>query len=226
MSATSAMWESYPVWYAEYSALHRLVEKYSKCMVLTDEQVAHHVLGDFLSRTNIADAPIVILPSGESYKDLDSCRRIWDAMMRYGLDRQSLLINVGGGVITDIGGFCASVYKRGIDFIHVPTTLLAMVDAAIGGKTGIDWQGYKNQLGTYSSPAAVFIDGRWLDTLSVDELKNGVAEMLKVALVAECSRSVVSATIATYGTWTRSRHRYVLRNPPVDEKNRLVATRL
>ncbi len=185
MSAAPTPWESYPIWHADYDALHHLLEGYAKVMVLTDELVARHVLNDFIQHAKLKEVPIVTLPPGESHKDLDHCRHIWDAMLRHGMDRQSLLINLGGGVITDIGGFCASVYKRGIDFIHVPTTLLAMVDAAIGSKTGIDWRGYKNQIGTYCPPVAVFIDLRWLDTLPSSEVKNGVAEMLKIALVAD-----------------------------------------
>ncbi len=185
MRSVPTEWESYPIWYADYDALRHLIGGYSKVMVLTDELVARHVLKDFIQQSKMVSVPVVTLPPGEIHKDIESCRHIWDAMLRHGMDRQSLLINLGGGVITDIGGFCASVYKRGIDFMHVPTTLLAMVDAAIGGKTGIDWRGYKNQIGTYCPPKAVFIDLRWLDSLPSREVKNGVAEMLKIALVAD-----------------------------------------
>lgn len=127
----------------------------------------------------------MIIPVGESAKTIDTCADIWAEMMGQQLDRRALLINLGGGVIGDIGGFCAAVWKRGIDFVQVPTTLLAMTDAAIGGKTGIDFQCVKNAIGVFRQPSAVFADPIFLETLPETELRSGMAEVLKHALIGE-----------------------------------------
>lgn len=124
------------------------------------------------------------VPPGEKYKTLQTCSAIWSAMTHSCLDRYSSVINLGGGVICDIGGFCASTFKRGIRFIHCPTTLLAQVDACIGGKLGIDFEGYKNQIGIFREPDYVIISKCFLETLPKSELRNGYAEMTKHALLA------------------------------------------
>ncbi len=125
------------------------------------------------------------IDAGEEYKTLTTCEKIWDALTKATFDRKSLVINLGGGVIGDMGGFVASTYKRGVDFIHVPTTLLAQVDASIGGKLGIDFQGFKNHIGLFNDPLAVYIDPTFLKTLPRKELRSGFAEVIKHHLIAD-----------------------------------------
>jgi 3-dehydroquinate synthase len=125
----------------------------------------------------------VEIPAGENAKQLSTCAQIWQSMLDAKLDRKSLCVNLGGGVIGDMGGFCAATWKRGIDFIQVPTTLLSMTDASIGGKTGIDFQGIKNTIGIFQQPSAVFADPGFLQTLPERELRSGFAEVLKHAVI-------------------------------------------
>ncbi|MFM7299944.1 MAG: 3-dehydroquinate synthase, partial [Crocinitomicaceae bacterium] len=133
----------------------------------------------------LQDAEVMLLPVGEENKVMEVCFQVWNAFTEYGFGRKDLIINLGGGVVTDMGGFIASVYKRGINFINIPTSLLGMVDAAIGGKTGIDLNNFKNQLGTFAHPTHVYIDREFLTTLPAEEIFNGYAEMLKHALVRD-----------------------------------------
>lgn len=151
---------------------------------MVDENTQKYCLPKFL-QTLESDVPLEIIEieAGEEHKSLETCTGVWNALTELGADRKSLLINLGGGVITDLGGFVASNFKRGIDFIHVPTTLLAMVDAAIGGKTGVDLGPIKNQIGLFSFPKLLLIDPGFLETLPQNELKSGLAEMLKHGLV-------------------------------------------
>lgn len=134
------------------------------------------------------DAAHFVLESGtnqhlERLKNLETATRIWASMHEHAMDRRGLVINLGGGVVTDLGGFCAAVYKRGIPYASVPTTLLAMTDAAIGGKTGVDFLGLKNMLGVVVQPEHIFIDPIFLQTLPPRELVSGYAEMVKHALL-------------------------------------------
>lgn len=126
---------------------------------------------------------IITLPAGERFKTLESTSLVWEALLGAEARRNCLFINLGGGVITDLGGFAASVFKRGIPYLHIPTSLLAMVDASIGGKTGIDFKSQKNMLGTFSYPEAVFIWDGFLDTLPLGHRKSGMAEAYKHALI-------------------------------------------
>ena len=126
---------------------------------------------------------IIEFDPGEEYKTIETCFQIWNALTELGADRKSLIINLGGGVITDLGGFVAATFKRGIDFINVPTTLLAMVDASIGGKNGIDLGNLKNQIGVIAQPKMVLIDTLFLETLPQNEMRSGLAEMLKHGLI-------------------------------------------
>ncbi len=121
--------------------------------------------------------------AAERYKNLSTCERIWAAMLEARLDRKALVVNFGGGVVGDIGGFCAAVYKRGVDFIHIPTTLLAMTDAALGGKVGIDFGDVKNAIGAFRPPAAVFADPSFLQTLPRREWSSGLVEVIKHAYI-------------------------------------------
>ncbi|MEN9700640.1 MAG: hypothetical protein RLZZ301_1838 [Bacteroidota bacterium] len=158
----------------------------SKIAILVDENTHDHCLEFLLTGfPALAEAEVILLPAGEENKVLEVCFQVWETLTDAQFDRQSLLINLGGGMVTDLGGFVASVYKRGIDFIQIPTSLLAMVDAAIGGKTGIDLANYKNQLGTFQHPSGIYIDPGFLTSLPIDEWRNGFAELLKHALVAD-----------------------------------------
>ncbi len=160
--------------------------KDSKIVVLVDENTHEHCLNALIENFDIFnEAEIVMMPHGEENKVLEICGQVWETLLDFQLGRKDLLINLGGGVVSDLGGFVASVYKRGIDFINIPTSLLAMVDASIGGKTGIDVGPFKNVIGTFNMPLAVFVDKEFLRTLPQLELLNGYAEMLKHGLIAD-----------------------------------------
>lgn len=163
--------------------LQKFTGNYSRVFVLVDENTNKHCL-KAISNFKFPFS-VIQIKSGEKNKNLRTCEKIWDELSKQNADRKSLLVNLGGGVICDIGGFCASTYKRGIDFINIPTTLLAQVDASVGGKTGIDFLGYKNHIGTFSFPKAVFIDPRFLSTLPVRQINSGFAEIIKHALIAD-----------------------------------------
>ncbi|SEJ69480.1 3-dehydroquinate synthase [Dyadobacter sp. SG02] len=158
-------------------------KQYSKIVVIADNNTKRHcypILKAFLPKHSV-----VTVPSGEAHKTLATCEKIWEAMTKEELDRHALVINVGGGVIGDMGGFCAAVYKRGIDFIQVPTTLLSQVDASVGGKLGIDFQGFKNHLGVFNIPKSVLIDPVFLKTLPEREIRSGFGEVIKHCLIAD-----------------------------------------
>ena len=157
---------------------------YSKLVVLTDVNTQQHCL-PFIHEVLPPDAVLITVPAGEQFKTLETCAAIWRQMTEALLDRQALMINLGGGVIGDMGGFCASVFKRGIPFITVPTTLLSQVDASVGGKLGIDFMGLKNHLGVFQLPETVLIDPIFLSTLPHRELRSGYAEVLKHGLIRD-----------------------------------------
>lgn len=159
---------------------------YSKIFIITDSNCHEYCLPRFLAHLS-TEIPfeIIEVDNGESSKTIETCISIWQVLTELGADRKSVVINVGGGVVTDLGGFVASTYKRGIDHIQIPTSLLGMVDASIGGKTGIDLDGIKNQIGTFTSPKMVIIDVEYLETLESRELRAGYAEMLKHALICD-----------------------------------------
>ena len=159
---------------------------YSRIFIVTDNNIRGHCLPVFFQKSGLSPAtPLVQASAGERYKTLSTCEIIWQAMFDARLDRKTLVVNLGGGVIGDMGGFCASTFKRGVDFIQIPTTLLAMTDAAIGGKLGIDFQGIKNAVGVFRNPAAVFVDPVFLKTLPSRELHSGFAEVIKHALIGD-----------------------------------------
>jgi len=157
---------------------------YSKLFILVDENTKHHCLPLFESKIKVSTQSIEI-NSGEVNKNVDTAQFLWQKLTDLGADRKSIIINLGGGVITDIGGFVALTFKRGMKFINVPTTLLGMVDAAIGGKTGIDFNGLKNQIGIISPPEMVLIDTEYLKTLPKREFISGMAEIYKYGLIAD-----------------------------------------
>lgn len=156
----------------------------SQIFMLTDENTRPDCLPIFLEKTHLPnEVKITEIPAGEHFKTLAACQQIWQQMLHEKLDRRALIVNLGGGVIGDMGGFCAATWKRGVDFVQIPTTLLAMTDAAIGGKLGIDFQGVKNTIGVFRNPAAVFVDPVFLKTLPERELRSGFAEIVKHALI-------------------------------------------
>ncbi len=165
--------------------LKETVSGASQVFILTDGNVAPFWLPEVAAWLDCEGAVEIILKPGEKYKNLPTVQRIWKTLMKNQADRNALLINLGGGVITDLGGFAASTYKRGIKFVNIPTTLLAMVDAAIGGKTGIDFGGGKNQIGTFAEAEAVLVNPVFLSTLPTEELLSGLSEMLKYGFVAD-----------------------------------------
>lgn len=172
--------------------LKQIFDKTSKVFILTDENVAQFWLPEIEYWLNCKNAVEIVIKAGEQHKNLQTVQRIWRILMKQHADRNALLINLGGGVVTDLGGFAASTYKRGIKFVNVPTTLLAMVDAAIGGKTGIDFCDGKNQIGTFAEAEEVIIDPVFLETLPQREICSGLAEMLKYGFVADSNLLNVS----------------------------------
>ncbi|WP_374540097.1 3-dehydroquinate synthase [Flavobacterium sp.] len=157
---------------------------YSKIIVLVDENTNNYCLPNFLARLPTeVEIEIIEIEAGEEMKNVATCLELWQTLMDLGADRKSIILNLGGGVVTDLGGFVACTFKRGIDFIHIPTTLLAMVDAAIGGKNGVDLGQLKNQIGVIKEPKAVVIDTIFLTTLPPREMRSGLAEMLKHGLI-------------------------------------------
>src|SRR6267378_3995508 len=160
--------------------------KFSTVFALADENSASHCLPVFASRIEkLKHAPVIKIESGEQHKNINTCSYIWQKLRELGADRKSLLVNIGGGVIGDMGGFAASTYKRGISFINIPTTLLAQVDASVGGKLGIDFNNLKNEIGVFNDPLAVFMYPPILKTLDSPQLLSGFAEIIKHALIAD-----------------------------------------
>jgi 3-dehydroquinate synthase len=160
---------------------------YSQYFILVDENTKAHCLPLLQKNSVLKDAPFIEIQSGEIHKNIHTCSFIWKQMMDAKADRKALMINLGGGVIGDMGGFCASTYKRGIDFIQIPTTLLSDVDSSIGGKLGIDFAEVKNSVGVFNNPQAVFIDPVFLQTLPIRELRSGLAEIIKHSLIADAN---------------------------------------
>lgn len=170
------------------SLSHDLAAAISECrhdriFILADEKTARHCLPQIEHFDYLNGAETIVIGQGEENKSIGTLTEIWQHLSRNGATRHSLLINLGGGMVTDIGGFAAATFKRGIAFINIPTTLLAMVDAAVGGKTGINLNGLKNEVGAFSDARFVIIDTTFLKTLDNENLKSGYAEMLKHGLI-------------------------------------------
>ena len=170
----------------DYSMLNELVEanNYSIVFILTDENTHEYCLPK-IARHLTFDFEIIEIEPGEDFKTIDTCVGVWEALSDLGADRKSLIVNLGGGVITDLGGFVACTFKRGIDYVNIPTSLLSMVDASVGGKTGVDLGLLKNQIGVISNPEMVVVDTEFLSTLPKDQLRSGFAEMLKHGLIQD-----------------------------------------
>ena len=165
--------------------LSMLTNNYDKFFVLTDENIYRVYSSLIASLLPEKEVTKIVIPAGEQSKSIENVIFIWNKLLEEKAGRDALLINLGGGTISDIGGFAASTYKRGIDFINVPTTLLAMIDASIGGKNGINFNNYKNQIGLFSEPNSVIINPNFLKTLNERELMSGLAEMMKYAFIAD-----------------------------------------
>lgn len=164
--------------------LHK--NNYSKIFVLVDENTRRFCLPILiLHMNNISHFNFIQIPSGEENKNIQTCCYAWEKLSELGADRKSLLINFGGGVLGDMGGFIASTFMRGIDYINIPTTLLSMVDASIGGKIGIDFNKVKNQIGLFVNPKAVYIMSGFLNTLPERQIYSGFAEIIKHALIKD-----------------------------------------
>lgn len=182
---------SHPVLMGDHALAHLdrwLAEnsRSTQLFLLGDDHTMDQCLPELLARTPLLrEARTILVRSGEQSKDLEVCRALWSHLAELMADRQAVLVNLGGGVITDLGGFVASTYKRGIRFINIPTTVMGMVDAAIGGKTAIDLNGIKNLVGTFADPVATYIHPAFLRSLGKREVLNGVAEMIKHGLVRD-----------------------------------------
>lgn len=151
--------------------------------ILTDANTARHCL-PLVRRGRLVQAQVITVPAGDGSKTLDTLTRVWTALVERGATRHSLLVNLGGGMVTDLGGMAAATFKRGIRFVNVPTTLLGAIDAATGGKTGVNFRGLKNEIGVFAKPDAVLVDSRFFRTLDTRNLLSGFAEMLKHALIS------------------------------------------
>lgn len=159
--------------------------EHDKIFILTDQTTHDMCLPKLQNFLCLKGAQYIVIKAGDTNKTLDSLAEVWTALSQGGATRHSLMINLGGGMVTDLGGFAASTFKRGIDFINIPTTLLAMVDASVGGKTGINFGGLKNEIGVFSDSKFVIINTQFLDTLDHDNICSGYAEMLKHGLISD-----------------------------------------
>lgn len=172
----------------DFSQLNNFIEALqpTQLLILVDENTHEHCLPTLLGNLE-TEIPfeIIEIEAGEEMKTLETAAQLWEILTEFETDRKALMINLGGGVITDMGGFIASTYKRGIPFINIPTTLLGMCDASIGGKTGIDHQFLKNIIGTFAHPEQIFVFPEFLQTLPFEELRSGFAEMLKHGLITD-----------------------------------------
>ncbi len=169
-----------------YESLIKIIDinKYSKIFLLVDENTENFCLNIFKDKTNL-EPNLVKIKSGEENKNIHTCIKIWNTLINLNADRKSLLINLGGGVITDIGGFSANTFNRGIDFVNIPTTLLSIVDASVGSKTGINLNDIKNKIGTFYDPKLVIIDTEYLGTLEQRQINSGYCEIFKHSLLSK-----------------------------------------
>lgn len=165
--------------------LDKIVSQYpqGKVFLLTEEIPAKLCLPLIQNLVDKYQIRTTTIKGGEENKSIRSVEQVWEVLSKYGADRKSLLINIGGGLLTDLGGFVASTFKRGMDFVNIPTTLLAQVDASLGGKTGINFNGLKNEIGVFNEPNAVIINTNFLKTIDDQNFRSGYAEMLKHGLI-------------------------------------------
>ena len=174
--------------------MKEMLAEASQVFVLTDENVAQYWLPEVEHWLGCEQAEEIVVGAGESHKTLQTAQEVWEFLLESNADRNAILVNLGGGTITDLGGFVASCFQRGIRFVNVPTTLLAMVDAAIGGKNGVNLGGCKNQIGTFTEPLEVMINPICLSSLPERELLSGLAEMVKYGFIADDALLKVNET--------------------------------
>ena len=159
--------------------------EHDRTFILVDETTERCCLPVVSEMKSIRGAQVIVIGATDTHKTLESLAHVWEALGEGGATRHSLLINIGGGMVTDLGGFAASTFKRGINYINIPTTLLAMVDASVGGKTGINFRGLKNEIGVFSNASTVILDTTFLKTLDAENICSGYAEMLKHGLISD-----------------------------------------
>lgn len=200
---------------------------FTKVAVLVDENTVKHCYP--ILKKMLPDHSVIQIKSGEEFKNIDTCNTIWSELTALAFDRKSLLVNIGGGVIGDMGGFCARTYKRGIQFINIPTTLLAQVDASMGGKLGVDFNGLKNHIGLFSDPEQVIIDPIFLKTLPMQELKSGYAEVIKHNLIFDSTnwKELVEIPFESIDWVSTIRHsvevkEMVVKNDPLERGQRKI----
>ncbi len=184
---TSIQAATYPIHFNEkaYAELAGLIatKNYSSIFILVDDNTITHCYPRFIQLlATDKSIEVIQIDAGEVHKNIETTVGVWNVMTELGADRKSLLITLGGGVITDLGGFVASTFKRGIDFVNIPTTLLSMVDASVGGKTGIDLGVLKNQIGLFANPEMIVLDPEYLHTLDPREIRSGTAEIIKYGM--------------------------------------------
>ncbi len=196
----------YPIYVG--SCLDRIREwaaadRYSQVFVFVDSNTRQYCLPALEPFLDAGRYTVVEIAAGEAHKNINTCQQIWNTLMYFQMDRSALVLNLGGGVLGDMGGFCASTFKRGVDFIQIPTTLLAQVDASIGGKLGIDYGQVKNSIGLFRNPRAVLADPVFFQTLPPRELRSGFAEVIKHSLIAsrEQWEHIVSITDLATVDW-------------------------
>ena len=158
--------------------------EHDRTFILVDETTERCCLPIVSGLDCVRGARIIVIGATDSHKTLESLSHVWEALGEGGATRHSLLINIGGGMVTDLGGFAASTFKRGINYINIPTTLLSMVDASVGGKTGINFRGLKNEIGVFSNASTVILDTTFLKSLDAENICSGYAEMLKHGLIS------------------------------------------
>lgn len=217
-----------------FSVLKEYIRPYqnNKIFILVDENTLQHCVTELITNVEgLKKAEIIEIDSGEEYKTIDICYQIWKTLLNYKADRNSLLINLGGGVITDMGGFIASTFKRGMDFINIPTTLLSQIDASVGGKVGIDFEGLKNLIGVFNEPKGVFVYPPYLKTLDKRQMLSGYAEALKHALIKDANywKALKSGMLSDANNWTNLiatsiniKNDIVLIDPPEKNERKLL----
>ncbi len=216
--------KEYTIYFDSWDQLSSSINegKYSKVICIVDDNTESHCL-PILEQKIDAPLSVIIIKSGEKYKTIDTCTKIWKEMMLLGADRHSVVITLGGGVVGDMGGFCAATFMRGMTFIHVPTTLLSQVDSAVGGKLGVDLDGYKNMIGLILNPSAVYIFPEFIKSLPNRELFSGFAEMIKHALISNVSlwNEIKSINPLTQSDWKEDIYKSVLVKYKITEEDPL-----
>ena len=197
--------------------------EHDKVFVLADETTAKCCLPVIEKFDGMAEAKRIVIKATDTHKNLDSLSHVWQALSEGGATRHTLLINIGGGMVTDLGGFAASTFKRGINYINIPTTLLSMVDASVGGKTGINFGGLKNEIGVFNDSKYVILCTEFLKTLDHENIASGYAEMLKHGLILRQSAPVSEATKADYTAMWAELINFDLTNPDLKQLQRMVA---